>query len=222
MWDSSPPPLSLSPPQFTHTLIHTHSPHPISFSVTGKKLMAKCRSLMQENQELGKQISQGRVAQLEAEISLQRKFNEEIKASQDGGCCDNHLILHVSFDVSLLYSLPPSLPPSLSLFPLYLHPIELSEFVFQLDEEIEAMQATLLHLEHQVKSSNLKEPGHGQMALTSPSKGGGSRDRERERTARATPNGPLDTHNSTSNGSSLSSKVVSRSQTWGLASFDVS
>ena len=85
--------------------------------------------------------------------------------------------------------------------------------MFQLDEEIEAMQATLLHLEHQVKSSNLKEPGHGQMALTSPNKGGGSRDRERERTARATPNGPLDTHNSTSNGSSLSSKVVSRSQT---------
>jgi hypothetical protein len=97
-----------------------------------------------------------------------------------------------------------------SVSPLYLLSIELSEFVFQLDEEIEAMQATLLHLEHQVKSSNLKEPGHGQMALTSPSsKSGGSRDRERERTARATPNGPLDTH-STSNGSS---KVVSRSQT---------
>ena len=174
--------------------------------------MAKCRSLMQENQELGKQISQGRVAQLEAEISLQRKFNEEIKASQDGGFWDNHLIYTL---VLISLSSFPSLPPSLPLSPLYLHPIELSEFVFQLDEEIEAMQATLLHLEHQVKSSNLKEPGHGQMALTSPSKGGGSRDRdrERERTARATPNGPLDTHNSTSNGSSLSSKVVSRSQT---------
>ena len=46
--------------------------------------MAKCRSLMQENQELGKQISQGRVAQLEAEIALQRKFNQEIKTAQDG------------------------------------------------------------------------------------------------------------------------------------------
>ena len=74
------------------------------------------------------------------------------------------------------------------------------------------MQATLLHLEHQVKSSNLKEPGHGQASLTSPGKSGGSRERERDRTARATPNGPVDTHN-TSNGSSLSSKVVSRSQT---------
>ena len=46
--------------------------------------MAKCRSLLQENQELGKQISQGRVAQLEAEIALQKKYNQEIKATQEG------------------------------------------------------------------------------------------------------------------------------------------
>ena len=54
------------------------------FSVTGKKLMAKCRSLLQENQELGRQISQGRVAQLEAEVALQKKFNQEVKGGQDG------------------------------------------------------------------------------------------------------------------------------------------
>ena len=52
--------------------------------MTGKKLMAKCRTVIQENQELGKQISQGRVAQLEAEIALQMKRYEEIKTSQDG------------------------------------------------------------------------------------------------------------------------------------------
>ena len=46
--------------------------------------MAKCRTVIQENQELGKQISQGRVAQLEAEIALQMKRYEEIKNSQDG------------------------------------------------------------------------------------------------------------------------------------------
>ena len=122
----------------------------LSFSVTGKKMMAKCRSLIQENAELGKQISQvchllisplisphplllpssppptppllpipplslpspppysssfppfspfspssppplspspssqGRVAQLEAEIALHKKFNQEIKNAQDG------------------------------------------------------------------------------------------------------------------------------------------
>lgn len=56
----------------------------VSLSVTGKKLMAKCRSLLQENAELGKQVSQGRVAQLEAEIALHKKHNQEIKAAQDG------------------------------------------------------------------------------------------------------------------------------------------
>jgi len=54
--------------------------------VTGKKLLAKCRSLIQENQELGKQISQGRVAQLEAEIALQKKLNQEVKGALDGMC----------------------------------------------------------------------------------------------------------------------------------------
>lgn len=55
-----------------------------SYSVTGKKLMAKCRMLIQENQELGRQLSQGRVAQLEAELALQKKYSDELKGSQDG------------------------------------------------------------------------------------------------------------------------------------------
>ena len=46
--------------------------------------MAKCRMLIQENQELGKQLSQGRVAQLEAELALQKKYSDELKGSQDG------------------------------------------------------------------------------------------------------------------------------------------
>ncbi|KAJ1058427.1 hypothetical protein K5549_008344 [Capra hircus] len=52
-------------------------------SQTGKKLMAKCRMLIQENQELGRQLSQGRIAQLEAELALQKKYSEELKSSQD-------------------------------------------------------------------------------------------------------------------------------------------
>ncbi|KAJ8355620.1 hypothetical protein SKAU_G00184140 [Synaphobranchus kaupii] len=52
-------------------------------SQTGKKLMAKCRMLIQENQELGRQLSQGRIAQLEAELALQKKYSEELKTSQD-------------------------------------------------------------------------------------------------------------------------------------------
>ena len=73
-----------SSPSLAHTL---HFLFPLaSYSVTGKKLLAKCRSLIQENQELGKQISQGRVAQLEAEIALQKKLNQEVKGALDGMC----------------------------------------------------------------------------------------------------------------------------------------
>ena len=56
----------------------------VFYSVTGKKLMAKCRMLIQENQELGRQLSQGRVAQLEAELALQKKYSDELGGSQDG------------------------------------------------------------------------------------------------------------------------------------------
>lgn len=82
-------------------------------SVTGKKLMAKCRTLIQENQELGKQLSQGRIAQLEAELALQKKYSEELKGSQD----------------------------------------EMNEFVIQLDEEVEGMQATICVLQQQLKEA---------------------------------------------------------------------
>ncbi|VVC31690.1 Hypothetical protein CINCED_3A015681 [Cinara cedri] len=51
-------------------------------SNTGKRLMAKCRLLYQENEELGKVINSGRVAKLEAELALQKNFSEEVKKSQ--------------------------------------------------------------------------------------------------------------------------------------------
>ena len=50
---------SLTPSPNSHTHPHTHTLTPSHWcSVTGKKIMAKCRSLIQENAELGKQISQ--------------------------------------------------------------------------------------------------------------------------------------------------------------------
>lgn len=51
-------------------------------STTGKRLMAKCRLLYQENEELGKMISSGKVAKLEGELALQKNFAEEIRKSQ--------------------------------------------------------------------------------------------------------------------------------------------
>ncbi|CAG8500909.1 6783_t:CDS:2 [Ambispora leptoticha] len=49
-------------------------------SITGKKLVAKLRALQHENEELGRQLRQGRVEQYEVEIAMQRKVIDELKA----------------------------------------------------------------------------------------------------------------------------------------------
>ncbi|UYV60658.1 WTAP [Cordylochernes scorpioides] len=54
----------------------------LSSSNTGKRLMLKCRKLHQENEELGKLVTSGRVAKLESELALQKNFSQEIKQSQ--------------------------------------------------------------------------------------------------------------------------------------------
>ncbi|KAM3965759.1 pre-mRNA-splicing regulator female-lethal(2)D [Aphomia sociella] len=51
-------------------------------SNTGKKLMAKCRLLHQENEDLGRMTSSGRIAKLEGDLALQNSFSEELKKSQ--------------------------------------------------------------------------------------------------------------------------------------------
>lgn len=51
-------------------------------SVTGKRLMAKCRQLLQENEDLGKMISSGRLAKLEGELAMQKALCEEMKKNQ--------------------------------------------------------------------------------------------------------------------------------------------
>ena len=51
-------------------------------SATGKRLMAKCRQLYQENEDLGKMIASGRLAKLEGELSLQKNLSEEMKKNQ--------------------------------------------------------------------------------------------------------------------------------------------
>lgn len=53
-------------------------------SNTGKKLMAKCRLLHQENEDLGKMATSGRIAKLEGDLALQKNFSEEAKKSQSG------------------------------------------------------------------------------------------------------------------------------------------
>lgn len=51
-------------------------------SNTGKRLMAKCRLLYQENEELGKIVSNGRLAKLESDLALHRNICDDLKRSQ--------------------------------------------------------------------------------------------------------------------------------------------
>ena len=44
--------------------------------------MSKCRQLLQENEDLGKMISSGRLAKLESELSMQKALCEEMKKNQ--------------------------------------------------------------------------------------------------------------------------------------------
>lgn len=46
--------------------------------------MAKCRMLLQENEELGKVITSGRTAKLEGEIAAQKQLVQEMKGNQSG------------------------------------------------------------------------------------------------------------------------------------------
>merc|ERR1711937_1029720 len=51
-------------------------------SQTGKKLMARVRTLIQENQDLRNQLSSGNLAVLESKLQLQEKKNAELTSAQ--------------------------------------------------------------------------------------------------------------------------------------------
>uniref|UniRef100_A0A0K2UD83 Pre-mRNA-splicing regulator female-lethal(2)D n=1 Tax=Lepeophtheirus salmonis TaxID=72036 RepID=A0A0K2UD83_LEPSM len=51
-------------------------------SVTGKRLMSKCRQLLQENEDIGKMIASGRLSKLEAELAMQKTLAAKMKKNQ--------------------------------------------------------------------------------------------------------------------------------------------
>ena len=48
-------------------------------SIAGKKLIQKCKELQAENEQLGKDISEGRVQKLRADAALQKEYAGELK-----------------------------------------------------------------------------------------------------------------------------------------------
>jgi len=51
-------------------------------SKTGKMLMARCKKLLEENEQLGKMVSSDNIAKLEGEIALQNRLLIDMKDSQ--------------------------------------------------------------------------------------------------------------------------------------------
>jgi hypothetical protein len=50
-------------------------------AIAGKKLMQKCKELQAENEQLGKEVSEGRVQKLRAEAALQKDYAQELRKS---------------------------------------------------------------------------------------------------------------------------------------------
>ena len=48
--------------------------------------MAKCRMLLQENEDLSKAVSTGKIAKLEGDVALEKKLVLEMKKSETGSC----------------------------------------------------------------------------------------------------------------------------------------
>lgn len=75
-----------------------------------KRLMAKCKKLLKENEELGKMVSSGTVAQLEHDLAYHKEILNE--------ACENEQ--------------------------------NINSFLSEIDNEMEVMQTTILHLQERV------------------------------------------------------------------------
>ncbi len=53
-------------------------------TLAGRQLISKCRRLQEENEEFGRQLSDGRLQRLEADLTLQKMLTEELQHAVAG------------------------------------------------------------------------------------------------------------------------------------------
>lgn len=124
--------------------------------------MAKCRLLYQENEELGKMTSNGRLAKLESELALQKSYNEEVKKSQLG-TKSFHFRLYSNAICNFVSSRPMTFLSHIGVvfggtintisFLPELPVTELDDFLQELDEDVEGMQGTIVFLQQELKQT---------------------------------------------------------------------
>ncbi|XP_038705765.1 FKBP12-interacting protein of 37 kDa-like [Tripterygium wilfordii] len=56
------------------------------YNKNGKMLMAKCRTLQEENEEIGNQASEGKMHELSLKLALQKSQNAELRTQFEGLC----------------------------------------------------------------------------------------------------------------------------------------
>jgi uncharacterized coiled-coil protein SlyX len=89
-----------------------------SNSITGKKLLAKCRLLQAENEEFDTLLSDERIHRLENELSLQRELTEELKK---GLVESNDLVTKLDSEVEVMQQEIFTLRRQLKTYPLLRH-----------------------------------------------------------------------------------------------------
>ena len=115
--------------------------------------------LIDENEELGRQLSQGRVAQLQAELSLQKSANEEMQKNLDEM---TGFVLQLDEEVSLnmwILYFTHRKSGFISRFVSFHSFVVLLHFYSTICvihfnvafSQVEGMQATILHLQQQLK-----------------------------------------------------------------------
>ena len=70
-------------------------------TILGKRLMARCRQLHQENEDLGKMIASGKLSKLESELALQKNLTETFKQNEVEVCTYLILINDTNFTCKL-------------------------------------------------------------------------------------------------------------------------
>lgn len=135
-------------------------------SQTGKRLMAKCRMLLQENEDLGKLIASGRTAKLEGEIALEKTLVQEMKKNQADL---DEFLAEIDEDVEGMQSMMYLLQQQLK---------ESKEQIAQLKEENKQLKVSVSKLsppEAAATNCNLQSSPQPSHEITAPSSSGSQR-----------------------------------------------
>lgn len=95
--------------------------------------------LYQENEDLGKMITSGKLAKLESDLALQRSLTEEMKKSQSGWLICK-LCNWTNYFGEMLT--------------IYCFLSELDELIQELDEDVEGMQGTIYYLQQELRAKS--------------------------------------------------------------------